>query len=911
MADTKGLTFLDDDLDDELESAESIIPSVEEAQGINQDDMGVAEAAVTSFGQGASLGLAPIVSGIGGAAQEVGGDLLDVLGLSQDAELEEKGFDVQDDYEGLEGLMQAYYDMRDKQIAAQEKSFEDQPAVSLAANIAGSIPTTIASGGLANVGGKAANLASKVLPRTEDLSKLSTAAKAGKMAIEGAKAGGLAGFGSGESKLLEGDVLDTIAETGASSVGGAVVGSAFPVAAKGLSKAKNAMGMIPGLEALKTGVEAGRKGINITDDESVARYIDEATQEIRGKISKAFGGQTKKELLDELDNQGARLDLKELIESTKNKIKTKSRSKEESTQLKSLLSYLEDLDKDVDTTLQKAMQGAEKSAAGKLNKLKRQGQEIETRTEFDTPFDELSPLPENQGRVIGVQDNILMPDGGTKKLVTQKSILEGEIPIQEMDFKNLKISEADELASGVYPFGDPTKYTRNVNEIAKDLRKGITEEITAAVNGSLGEKNQKLSNVFNSLRAFGIDKNKFMSSNPEDQREVLEKIIQAASADRNSSKGRAFAAAMKYLGQADEAAIQGMQESSDFLTRLTNISGQYDASGSTNIAAAALGAAQKGFAKVGNIGALAAKSGSKELGKAKNAIINVLKDATPDDINQLSNKLLEKYGESVQPFVNQLAKAVNAPDNRKTALLFGIYQQPSFRKAIEKIGRDALMMQQKEQDKPTISEPTYEGLNFLDEDDNERTPQGTADVVDEEVVSDLIQKEGDATFHSTSTKYQGLTGPKNTRVEGSSDQGLYYDSLGKLTAGYGDLVTSEEEAQLKLNQSKKQAIDELMANYENAKSDTISLLGQKGIDPELLSGRQLSGLYDMVFQLGINKASKFKKMFEAIKNNDFEKAAKEAQDSNWYNQTPTRVRELQKKLLDKNANKRIIKNVMG
>ena len=73
--------------------------------GIKEDNkMGIAEAALTGVGQGASFGLSPIASGVLGAGIEAVEDIGDVLGFTTDSELKKQGFDVPDDYEGLSAI---------------------------------------------------------------------------------------------------------------------------------------------------------------------------------------------------------------------------------------------------------------------------------------------------------------------------------------------------------------------------------------------------------------------------------------------------------------------------------------------------------------------------------------------------------------------------------------------------------------------------------------------------------------------------------------------------------------------------------------------------------------------------------------------------------------------------------------
>ena len=51
-------------------------------------------------------------------------------------------------------------------------------------------------------------------------------------------------------------------------------------------------------------------------------------------------------------------------------------------------------------------------------------------------------------------------------------------------------------------------------------------------------------------------------------------------------------------------------------------------------------------------------------------------------------------------------------------------------------------------------------------------------------------------------------------------------------------------------------------------------------------------IVEMVFQLGIGGVSKFKKMFEALRNKDYNEAANQMLDSQWRVQTPKRCQEL-------------------
>ena len=106
----------------------------------------------------------------------------------------------------------------------------------------------------------------------------------------------------------------------------------------------------------------------------------------------------------------------------------------------------------------------------------------------------------------------------------------------------------------------------------------------------------------------------------------------------------------------------------------------------------------------------------------------------------------------------------------------------------------------------------------------------------------------------------------------------YNDSLGFPTIGYGTkLPISEEEAELLL----KHRLDE-----------KILELGEK--EPFYLELPETAQevIANMAYQMGVNGVLKFKKMWAALKERDYKKAADEMLDSRWAKQTPNRAKEL-------------------
>jgi len=106
----------------------------------------------------------------------------------------------------------------------------------------------------------------------------------------------------------------------------------------------------------------------------------------------------------------------------------------------------------------------------------------------------------------------------------------------------------------------------------------------------------------------------------------------------------------------------------------------------------------------------------------------------------------------------------------------------------------------------------------------------------------------------------------------------YEDSLGFPTIGYGTkLPLTKEEAELLLKHRLDKKIEELKS-YEPFFID----LPQKA--QEVIA--------NMSYQMGVGGVMKFKNMWNALKNEDYKKAADEMLDSRWARQTPNRANEL-------------------
>lgn len=116
----------------------------------------------------------------------------------------------------------------------------------------------------------------------------------------------------------------------------------------------------------------------------------------------------------------------------------------------------------------------------------------------------------------------------------------------------------------------------------------------------------------------------------------------------------------------------------------------------------------------------------------------------------------------------------------------------------------------------------------------------------------------------------------------------YLDHLGYLTVGIGHRVTSTDN--IKLNEKisivriKKFFNDDIHKAFNGAKTLLLNFESHPRAVKNILT--------EMVFQLGRNGVSKFKKTLSLINAKDYPSASIEMLDSKWYKQTPSRAKAL-------------------
>ena len=116
---------------------------------------------------------------------------------------------------------------------------------------------------------------------------------------------------------------------------------------------------------------------------------------------------------------------------------------------------------------------------------------------------------------------------------------------------------------------------------------------------------------------------------------------------------------------------------------------------------------------------------------------------------------------------------------------------------------------------------------------------------------------------------------------------IYKDSLGFATIGYGHLVLPTDKFKEGVTYKKKDLEEVFDSDFNIAKSNANQLIS--GLP---LHHQAKCVIIEMVFQLGIGGVSKFKNMWKALGEGNYQTASEEMLDSRWAKQTPSRAEEL-------------------
>ena len=127
----------------------------------------------------------------------------------------------------------------------------------------------------------------------------------------------------------------------------------------------------------------------------------------------------------------------------------------------------------------------------------------------------------------------------------------------------------------------------------------------------------------------------------------------------------------------------------------------------------------------------------------------------------------------------------------------------------------------------------------------------------------------------------------------ANDEGVVYEtyhcSLGHLTGGIGHLITEWDEEFYEKPIGTKVANEQVNDWFEKDIKVTISDCKIIFDNFDNLPEEAQLVIANMCFQLGRPRLSKFKNFIAAVKDEDWQRAGDEMQDSRWYKQTTNRA----------------------
>ena len=120
----------------------------------------------------------------------------------------------------------------------------------------------------------------------------------------------------------------------------------------------------------------------------------------------------------------------------------------------------------------------------------------------------------------------------------------------------------------------------------------------------------------------------------------------------------------------------------------------------------------------------------------------------------------------------------------------------------------------------------------------------------------------------------------------------YKDQLGHLTIGYGHLIKPSENKYFHHNFKKKHFENLFEIDFQKSVKKYNRFFKNKNH-----TKKEKELLIEMIYQLGSEGVSKFKKMLFYLNNNQRYMTCLEMMDSLWYKQTPNRVNDLIKNFI--------------
>lgn len=633
----------------ELSEEEIFSPPSEEELKEEESDISMLEAVARSTAEGALMGGseeagASIGTALGKIAEYIPGtDLYESRQV--DEQLKEQGFQVPQ-----EELLETYRRLKSSQESRRKEGEEKYPTATTGVEIGGGILTGIIPGGAVAKGA-------------------SLAAKAGRAAIAGGAAGGLEALGKSEAELTTGDVEEfkkAGKDAAVGTAGGAVLGSAIPVVGAGLKKIpgliKKGVKVIPGTESAELAYKYGKEGAALTgkqirkDTASLAEDIYTTTKELFKKLD--IDDKQIQKLADEAGVKvSAGKSISEALEEA-----AKERAFDTTEDIVTRTKWVNTL-KEIQGQ-PKSVQKLEAAIAKKIEKSELEGKDI---------IAEIGQTP--SGRVAGVIEEAGVTPEGLPKITAQVGDL---VPEKQMDLDNLSVQDLRDLITKVNQYTgigtNPAKIAdedviRQARRLAGEL-KTVGDDVVAEVaekTGVEGTALAKKSKLLSALEEAGVGSKK----GPKDVRatkdvNALRKLLGESSESGEIKKETFF----RFLGEADQPLAEKASQRADQLQELRKL-------------ATGLEGREADISRYGLYKRVVGQ-GANVIGRGmKNLTEELQKD--PAYIKTIADKMTEAGG-AIASFAGPLTKALNSPERTRMAILYGLYTQPAFRKAMADIG---------------------------------------------------------------------------------------------------------------------------------------------------------------------------------------------------------------------------------
>jgi hypothetical protein len=545
---------------------------------------------------------------------------------------------------------------------------------------------------------------------------LTLAQKAARGAAVGAGAGGLAGAGISEADLTKGEIAELGKEVAAGAALGAPLGAVIPATGAAIkSTVKGLTNWTPIQRVIKT-FKRSAKGEKLSGElknieQDISKFGEKHTKDLKdiyGRIA-----ETRKGKLLEAEKAGKIVDVEDDLINLRNEIgKLPVDTAEEIADQKKLLKLVDEkLEGAVRTrnVLRKVpVEGAEAKLAEKAALKEAEAAKLgipgEIRKEIiptEIPGLEAGIVtretPKGLKRIAGAP----IREGAPETKIISERIAE-EIPAKT----RLTPSEALELSQKLQrfeQFGKAPLSTKEAQILAQRGKKAVQERIGAeevvpefrqltdelsdimaqseiTFGKTPGETLQK-GDVIKHLDKFGKMVKKFETK--EDVQVAVDKMLGGFTHPETGQK------------------IQGLRDlapkvADEFEDQIVNLSEKYDLAtaidksieNTSDVIRGLLGGAQalllKGAEVVGKAPAVA-REAREFAGRQLEKSFKMLSEKSPESIKGIAQQGMERFGEPFAKSARAMARAADAPQATRNAILFGLMQQPTFRNYMEKL----------------------------------------------------------------------------------------------------------------------------------------------------------------------------------------------------------------------------------